>query len=175
MPRITVLCCLAVVVCVIAVAQEKKAEKPTIEQVGAKYVPQIKRLKGVVEAGPGKQAEEELIIVGVETKADNELLDNLLSDTLEGYRVVFEVKGKTGTGDPGEAKAKEENKATAEKAKPKGTPLCFECAGPKYPDKQGMCARCGGWTKSTAFKYCDDCARELGVCARCGKPFKQGK
>lgn len=175
MLRLVVLCCLMTAACVIAFAQEKKAEKQTIEQVGAKYMPQIRRLKGVVEVNLGKQAEEELFVVGVETKEDKELLDNLLSDTLEGYRIAFEVKGKTGTGDPGEEKAKEEKKEAAEKAKPKGTPLCFECAGPKYPDKQGMCGNCGGWTGSTAFKYCDDCARELGVCARCGKAFKQGE
>jgi hypothetical protein len=173
MRRPVVLCFLAAVACAIALAQDKKVERPTIEQVGAKYMPQIKRLKGVVEVNPGKQAEEELIVVGVETKADKELLDNLLSDTLEGYRVAFEVKGRTEAGDPGEDKAKEENKAAAEKAKPKGTPLCFECTGPKYPEEQGICSRCGGWTKSTAFKYCDDCARALGVCARCGKACKQ--
>ena len=175
MMRITVLCCMLALVCVIAFAQEKKAEKPTIEQVGAKYMPQIKRLKGVVETNLGKQADEELIIIGVETKADKELLDNLLSDALEGYRLAFEVKGKTETGDPGEEKAKKEEKEAAEKAKPKGTPLCASCIRPKYAYEQGMCKECGGWTRSTAFKYCDDCARKLGVCARCGKPFKQGK
>jgi len=175
MLRIVILCCILTGACLIAMAQEKKAEKPTIEQVGAKYMPQIKRLKGVVEVNLGKQAEEELIIVGVQTKEDNQLLDNLLSNTLEGYRIAFEVKGNTGAGDPGEEKAEEKKKEAAAKTKPKGTPLCASCIRPKYIYKQGMCKECGGWTRSTAFKHCDDCARKLGICARCGKSFKQDK
>ncbi|MFX0117508.1 MAG: hypothetical protein ACFFB3_23375 [Candidatus Hodarchaeota archaeon] len=35
---------------------------------------------------------------------------------------------------------------------------------------EGKCQRCGRRTSSISYKFCRNCARELGVCALCGKP-----
>jgi hypothetical protein len=163
-------CVVVVIVAVVALAQDEK-ERPTIQQVEAKYGPQIKRLDGVLAVELATRGAQELLIVGVVTEDDRKLLDNLLSDELEGYQILFEVRGKPQETDPG---AQAGEKEASEEKQP-GTPLCFKCAGPKYPPERGMCAECGGWTQSTAFKYCDECARKLHVCARCGAPFKQEK
>lgn len=172
MTRIVILSSLALFMAVaLALAQEKDKpeKKPSVEEVEAKYGPQIKRLDGVAKVGLAKRGEEEFIVIDVLKDENRELLDNLLSDEIEGYGVMFEVTGEPLPGDPDTAKD--------DKPKPpdKGTPLCFKCTGPKYPAKQGLCKECGGWTKSTDFKYCDECARKLGICARCGRSFKQGK
>jgi hypothetical protein len=180
MRKVLALCGVVVLAAALAVAQDKdedktgdkkKGKKPTVQEVEAKYSPQIKRLKGVRDVKLAIKGEEEFIVIEVDTKETRGLLDNLLSDKLEGYKLLFEVVGKKAESEPGAQAEKPEK----EDKPAKETPLCFKCAGPKYLSEKGLCKECGGWTMSTAFKYCDDCARKLGVCARCGKPFKQGK
>ncbi len=122
MLRVTLVLSLVVLVGALVFAQEKEPQKkPTVEQVAAKYGPQIKKLDGIVDVGLAMKGEKDLILLQVKSKKDNEFLDNLLSDELEGYRVAFEVTGEPSPTETGGTKPDPIKEAKP----PEGTPLCF--------------------------------------------------
>jgi len=155
----------------ITLSAQEKTDRLTVEQTKAKYESQIKRLEGVRDIVLATKGKSELLIIEVTTKEAGQLLDNLLSDSLEGYGVIFQVTGKP---QPSETGMNPSEKGNADK-KEDAPPLCFKCVGAEYPKEKGLCSNCGNWTDSTAFKFCNNCAKSLGVCAKCGEKFKQEK
>jgi len=47
--------------------------------------------------------------------------------------------------------------------------LCPECKYLNYYDYGVYCARCHASIPCSPVDYCYDCAKELGICQRCGR------
>lgn len=51
----------------------------------------------------------------------------------------------------------------------KEKPIHEKCAQMMYPPAMGKCSSCSNPVRSVAYKYCESCARDKGVCMVCGE------